>query len=99
MVTNMTAETMRARAAAVPASFRGSRRRNVRDGLLGLHGEGQGLAVVRLGGVPEDHLPQVGAPVLDLLAVARHDGGRSPSPHDASGAASAAALPSSRASA
>src|SRR5207253_9577024 len=40
------------------------------DRLLGLHGQVEGVAVVGLGGVAEDYLPQVGPPVVALLEVA-----------------------------
>ncbi|SDD38569.1 short chain dehydrogenase [Glycomyces harbinensis] len=43
-----------------------------RDRLLGLHGEREGFAVVGLLRIAEDHLPQIRATVVDLLAIARH---------------------------
>ncbi len=43
------------------------------DRFLGLDGQSEGVAVVGLFGVAEDHLSQVGAPVVDLGAVALHD--------------------------
>ena len=73
MLTNMMAETMCASVAASSGLVRRSRRNTARDRLLGLHGEGESVAVVRLFGVAEDDLPQVGASVVDLDAVALHD--------------------------
>ena len=43
------------------------------DGLLGLRDDGERLAVTGLPGVAEDHLPKVGAAVVDVGAVAFHD--------------------------
>ncbi|WP_406100888.1 hypothetical protein OG698_01270 [Streptomyces sp. NBC_01003] len=43
------------------------------DGLLGTRGDDQGLVVAGLGGVTEDHLAQVDAPVVDMGPVACDD--------------------------
>ena len=72
MLMNMIAETMWARVAAVPGSMRRSRCTTAAIASSGLHGEAEGVAVVGLLGVAEDHLSQVGAAVVDLGAVACH---------------------------
>ncbi|AZM56330.1 hypothetical protein DMA15_30165 [Streptomyces sp. WAC 01529] len=67
---NSTADTTRAGIALAepPGAAQGSG-----DGLLGARGDDEGLVVAGLGGVTEDHLAQVDAPVTDMGAVACDD--------------------------
>jgi hypothetical protein len=67
MLRNMIAET---RCASVPASLASPK--HVGNRLLGLKGEGEGVAVVGLFGVPEHDLAKLGSAVVDLLSVALH---------------------------
>ena len=99
MPTNMVAETTRGKRGGVIGADSVVASQHGGDRLLGLDGQGEGVAVVRLLGVTEDELAKVGAPVVDLDAVALHD--RTDDRHhrvECIGDALAAALPSSSAS-
>ena len=73
MLRNMIAETMCAQRRGVAGLTRSSRRRTAAIASSVCTVEGEGVAVVGLLGVAEDDLPQVGPPVVDLVAVALHD--------------------------
>ena len=73
MLRNMIAETMWASVAASLGSMRRSRRNTKAIASSVCTVRREGVAVVGFLGVAEDHLSQVGPPVVDLDAVALHD--------------------------
>ena len=73
MLTNMIADTIRARFAASTSARPSCRRRTAAIAICGTRGDREGFAVPWLGGVAEGHLSQVAAAVVDVDAVALDD--------------------------